>query len=181
MKIFLETERLILREMLPTDVDGLFELDTTGGIGSIKGLSLKGLIIAFMSALFYALYIVANSRAGKNIASTKRSAIMVSGAAASIFIINCQQLLIGIPFNFSLIKWTSLLALLGTIIPPLLFAKGIPKIGASLSSVLMVAEMPVAIICACLLLKEPIQGMQWAGIFVMLCSIIYLNLSNRTR
>ena len=27
MKIFAETERLILREILPTDVDGLFELD----------------------------------------------------------------------------------------------------------------------------------------------------------
>ena len=28
MKIFVETERLILREILPTDVDGLFELDS---------------------------------------------------------------------------------------------------------------------------------------------------------
>jgi RimJ/RimL family protein N-acetyltransferase len=28
MKIFIETKRLILREILPTDVDGLFELDS---------------------------------------------------------------------------------------------------------------------------------------------------------
>ncbi len=28
MKIFVETERLILREILPTDVDGLFQLDS---------------------------------------------------------------------------------------------------------------------------------------------------------
>ncbi|MDP3313781.1 GNAT family N-acetyltransferase [Lutibacter sp.] len=28
MKIFAETERLILREILPTDIDGLFELDS---------------------------------------------------------------------------------------------------------------------------------------------------------
>jgi hypothetical protein len=27
VKIFAETERLILREILPTDIDGLFELD----------------------------------------------------------------------------------------------------------------------------------------------------------
>jgi [ribosomal protein S5]-alanine N-acetyltransferase len=27
-KIFIETERLILREIVPTDVDGLFELDS---------------------------------------------------------------------------------------------------------------------------------------------------------
>ena len=28
MKIFLETERFILREIIPTDVDGLFQLDS---------------------------------------------------------------------------------------------------------------------------------------------------------
>lgn len=28
MKIYAETERLILREILPTDVDALFELDS---------------------------------------------------------------------------------------------------------------------------------------------------------
>lgn len=28
MKIFAETERLILREILPTDIEGLFELDS---------------------------------------------------------------------------------------------------------------------------------------------------------
>lgn len=28
MKIFVETERLILREILPTDIDGMFELDS---------------------------------------------------------------------------------------------------------------------------------------------------------
>ncbi|MDB5263539.1 MAG: acetyltransferase, ribosomal protein N-acetylase [Adhaeribacter sp.] len=28
MKIFAETERLVLREILPTDIDGMFELDS---------------------------------------------------------------------------------------------------------------------------------------------------------
>jgi drug/metabolite transporter (DMT)-like permease len=153
----------------------------TGGIGSIQALSLKGISIAFASALLYAFYIVANSRAGKEISPIRRSAIMVSGAAAGIFIINSQKLLVGIPLNYPFFKWTCLLALFGTIIPPLLFARGIPKIGASLSSVLMVAEMPVAIICASILLKEPIHCIQWIGIIIMLCAIVYLNISNRTK
>jgi drug/metabolite transporter (DMT)-like permease len=153
----------------------------TGGTDSIKVLSLKGIIIALLSAFLYALYIIANSRIGKNIASTRRSAIMVSGAAAVIFIVNCNNLTGGIPYNFSFFKWTSLLALFGTIIPPLLFAKGIPKIGASLSSILMVMEMPVAILCASLVLAEPIHDIQWTGIIVMLCSIIYLNISNSSK
>jgi drug/metabolite transporter (DMT)-like permease len=153
----------------------------TGGISAAKSLSLKGLCIAFASALLYAVYIVGSSKVGKEIPSLKRSAIMVTGAAASILIVNCHQLSLGIPLHFSFFKWTCLLALFGTIIPPVLFAKGIPKIGASVSSILMVAEMPVALICASLLLKEPIQGIQWMGIVIMLCAIVYLNSHSRDK
>jgi AhpD family alkylhydroperoxidase len=153
----------------------------TGGMEATKALSLKGICIAFASALLYALYIVANSRVAKEIPSIKRSAISVSGAAISILLVNGHQLAGGLPVSIDLFKWTGMLALFGTIIPPVLFAKGIPKIGASVSSVLMVAEMPVAILCAALLLKEPINGIQWAGIGLMLCAIIYLNLKSRQK
>ncbi|MBO9201012.1 MULTISPECIES: EamA family transporter [Niastella] len=153
----------------------------TGGLQAANDLSFKGIGIAFASALFYAIYIVANSKVGKEVPSIKRSAVIVSGGAAAILIINCQQLAGGIPLHVSFFKWTSLLALFGTIIPPVLFAKGIPKIGASVSSVLMVAEMPVAIICASLLLKEPIHRIQWVGIAIMLCAIVYLNINSRNK
>ncbi|MFM1999118.1 MAG: hypothetical protein RL204_1065 [Bacteroidota bacterium] len=36
-KIFIETERLILREILPTDVDGLFELDSNPEVHKYLG------------------------------------------------------------------------------------------------------------------------------------------------
>ena len=153
----------------------------SGGPDSIKTLSLTGISVALASALFYAFYIVANSKAGKEIPTIKRSAIMVTGAAIAIFLVNCYKLRDGIPISFSFFKWTGLLALFGTIIPPLLFAKGIPKVGASISSVLMVAEMPVAIICSSLLLKEPIHCIQWAGMAIMLGAIVYLNIKSRVK
>jgi drug/metabolite transporter (DMT)-like permease len=153
----------------------------TGGMAAATALSLKGICIAFASALLYALYIVANSKAGKDIPSIKRSAITVTGAAGSILVINCHHLAGGLPLSIDFFKWTGLLALFGTIIPPVLFAKGIPKIGASVSSVLMVAEMPVAIICASILLKEQIHCIQWTGITIMLCSIVYLNMNSRNK
>lgn len=37
MKIFATTERLILREILPTDVDGMFELDSDGEVHRYLG------------------------------------------------------------------------------------------------------------------------------------------------
>ncbi|AEV96659.1 hypothetical protein A4D02_21040 [Niastella koreensis] len=153
----------------------------TGGTAAVKSLSYKGIGIAFASAVLYALYIVANSKVGKEIPSIKRSAVTVTGAAVSILIINCHQLAGGLPLTANFFKWTGLLALFGTIIPPVLFAKGIPKIGASVSSVLMVAEMPVAIICASLLLKEHIHCTQWVGIVIMLCAIVYLNMHSRDK
>lgn len=153
----------------------------TGGMAAVGTLSFKGICIAFASALLYALYIVANSKVGKEVPSIKRSAITVTGAAISILVINCHQLAGGLPLAINFFKWTGLLALFGTIIPPVLFAKGIPKIGASVSSVLMVAEMPVAIICASLLLKEQIHSIQWVGIVIMLCAIVYLNLHSRDK
>ncbi|WP_205514542.1 EamA family transporter [Longitalea arenae] len=151
----------------------------TGGIDLAKDLSFKGIVIAAASAALYAVYIVANSKTGKQTVPLTRSAIMVTGAAAAIFIVNCHHLSTGIPYNLSFFKWTGMLALFGTIIPPLLFAVGIPKIGASVSSVLMVAEMPVAIICAAIVLQEPIHCIQWAGIIIMLCAIVYLNINRR--
>ena len=97
----------------------------SGGLDSIKTLSFTGISVALASALLYAFYIVANSKAGKEIPTIKRSAIMVTGAAISIFLVNCYQLSGGLPLSFSFFKWTGLLALFGTIIPPLLFAKGL--------------------------------------------------------
>lgn len=153
----------------------------TGGMEAATALSLQGICIAFASALLYALYIVASSKVGKELPSIKRSAITVTGAAASILIVNCHHLAGGLPLSIGFFKWTGLLALFGTIIPPVLFTKGIPKIGASVSSVLMVAEMPVAIICASLLLKEQIHSIQWVGITIMLCAIVYLNMHSRDK
>jgi ribosomal-protein-alanine N-acetyltransferase len=37
MKFYIETERLILRELLPTDVDGIFELDSNSTVHKYLG------------------------------------------------------------------------------------------------------------------------------------------------
>lgn len=144
-----------------------------------KTVSLKGLLMGFGSAVAYALYIVANSRAGLQMPSILRSAIMVTGAVLFIAVVNFRLLSTGITTSGVLWKWISLLTLFGTIIPPLLFARGIPKIGASLSSVLMVAEMPVALICARLVLHEQVLPLQWAGIVLMLGAILYLKANRK--
>jgi drug/metabolite transporter (DMT)-like permease len=136
---------------------------------------LKGLLYAGASALLYAIYVIANSRVGKQLPSLQKSAVMMMGSTMGIFLVNVQPLLHSTHFNAGLIKWALFLSLFGTIIPPLLFAKGIPKVGAGISAVIMTAELPVAIICSHIILNEPVNGLQWAGVSLMLLSMLLLN------
>lgn len=144
----------------------------TGGAGH---LPLKGLLFAGASALLYAVYVIANSRVGKQLHPLQKSAVMMLGSTMGIFLVNVRPLLVSTHFNVGLIKWALFLSLFGTIIPPLLFAKGIPKVGAGVSGVIMTAELPVAIICSHIILKEPVNGWQWLGVVLMLLSMLLLN------
>lgn len=151
-----------------------------GALGkSTQVFSLKGIVLALLSSLLYACYIVANSRVGKGLPTIYKSAVIMTGSALGILFFNLEDLLYASYFDGRLIKWTAFLALFGTIIPPVLFTKGIPKIGAGLSSILMTAELPVAVVSAHFFLHEEMSFLQWFGVVCMLLAIIWMNLSNR--
>lgn len=139
------------------------------------GLPVKGLLYAGASAFLYAVYIIANSRVGKSLDTGKKSAVIIMGSTLCIFLVNAPQLVASTHFNMGLLKWALFLSLFGTIIPPLLFAKGIPKVGAGISAVIMTAELPVAVVCSHFILQEPVNGLQWAGVALMLLSMLLLN------
>jgi drug/metabolite transporter (DMT)-like permease len=138
-------------------------------------ISWKGVFYALLSALFYAGFIVANSRTGQHIETLKKSMIIMIGSTLSIFIVNAHQLVVSNHFDWGILKWALFLALFGTIIPPVLFAKGIPKVGAGVSAIVMTAELPVAVICSHIVLHEPVGWMQWIGVVIMLLAIVLLH------
>jgi len=137
--------------------------------------SLKGVLIALGAALLYAVYVVANSRTVSNISPLYKSAVIMTGSALGILLVNGNSLSIA-HFDFSLLKWAIFFAVFGTIIPQVLFARGIPKIGAGISAVIMTAELPVAVITAHLVLHEYVSTIQWIGIIVMLSAIVAMHL-----
>lgn len=148
-----------------------------GGLLKNAGtFSLKGILYALTSSFLYAVYIVANSKAGKGEPLLKKSAIIMTGSAITIFLVNVKTFLTASQFEANLIKWALFLAVFGTVIPPVLFARGIPRIGAGLSAILMTVELPVAIISAYLILGESIDLWQWLGVSVMLGAIVVMNL-----
>ncbi|HVI48659.1 MAG TPA: DMT family transporter [Chitinophaga sp.] len=134
-------------------------------------LPLKGIVYALASALLYAVYILANSRTGNQLHPLKKSRVIMAGSTLGIFVANAHQLIGSPHFDMGLLKWVLSLSLFGTILPPLLFARGIPKIGAGISGIIMTAELPVAVICSHIVLHEPVDVWQWTGVVIMLIAI----------
>jgi drug/metabolite transporter (DMT)-like permease len=147
------------------------------GLATHQGLTLSILGVIYVSAasLIYAIYIVANSRFGKQISWQNKSAWIMTGSTISILLANFNTLVSNNHFGMELLGWGLFLAFFGTILPPILFAIGMPKIGAPTSGLLMTVELPIAILAAHLILGENISTKQLAGITVMLLAIIWMN------
>ncbi|WP_261511388.1 EamA family transporter [Chryseobacterium paludis] len=80
-------------------------------------------------------------------------------------------------FDYS-IFWTYgfILAVFGTIIPPILFNMGFPNTGLGLGSIISSLELPVSVTMAYVLLGEKVILVQWAGIALILFAIVLMNL-----
>lgn len=141
-----------------------------------EAIPAKGIGYALGAALLYAVYVVANSRTVKQISPFRKSAIIMTGSTIAIFVVNARALSGNIHFDPELLKWALFFSLFGTIIPQVLFAKGMPHIGAGISAIIMTAELPVAVITAHVVLHEPVSGWQWAGIAGMLGAMALMNI-----
>jgi len=86
------------------------------------------------------------------------------------------------PFDYS-IFWTYgfILALFGTIIPPILFNLGFPNAGLGLGSIISSLELPVSVTMAFMLLNEEVILIQWLGIALILFAIVLMNLPSKNQ
>jgi drug/metabolite transporter (DMT)-like permease len=146
----------------------LFEMETFV-------FSMKGVILALCSSLTYAVYIVANGRVGKGVRWQSKSMMIMAGSSLCILSINTGEVMSFHNLDHEFVLWAIFLAVIGTTIPTALFAAGISKIGAGISSILMTVELPVAILCARVVLGERISAIQMAGVIIMLSSICAMN------
>jgi drug/metabolite transporter (DMT)-like permease len=101
--------------------------------------------------------------------------MIMAGSSLCILSINASAVMSFHYFDHEFMLWTIFLAVIGTTIPTALFAAGISKIGAGISSILMTVELPVAILCARVVLGEHISAIQMAGVIIMLSSICAMN------
>lgn len=70
-----------------------------------------------------------------------------------------------------------MLALFGTILPPILLNKGFPLTGVGLGSIVSALELPVSVTFAFFLLNEKVLFLQWIGILIILFAVLLINLN----
>ena len=110
------------------------------------------------------------------ISSAQRSLYMLLGGAVIVFGFSLYTQVT--PFNFEIFtKWGIVLALFGTIIPPMLLNAGFPHTGIGLGSIVSSLELPVSVTMAFVLLHEQVLAIQWTGIAVIIFAIIISNLN----
>lgn len=143
---------------------------------SISDLNLKGIGFGLLAALSYAGFLMLSGRIGNEYPPLLKSALMISGACMLIFILFPPTFLYNGALNGSLLKWGLIIAFFGTVIPPLFYAEGVPKIGTALSSILSAAELPVAVMMAGFVLQEQISFLRWIGVCVILSAMVLPNL-----
>lgn len=135
----------------------------------------RGMTFGMLSAVSYSIFLVFTGRVNTDVDPVMKSAAMLALAVIpSLLLMSVlfqgQSITQGSVSSFWL--WGGIAALLGMFIPTILFNIGIPKIGGSLAAMLGSIELPAAMITALILLSEPISGIQWVGMMLIILGIV---------
>ena len=141
----------------------------------IEGFSSKGIIYGLLASVSYALFIFFNGKTSIQISPAKKTAWMLTGATILTVIIYPPVFLYNGAITQGYLIYGIPLALFGAVIPPFLFAIGIPKIGVGLSSIINATELPVAVLASSIVLGEVVTSSQWTGVTIILMAMIVPN------
>ena len=142
-------------------------------------LDWRGVMWGLLAAASYTTMMFTANRVATQISSAQRSLFMILGGAVIVFGYGFATQTT--PFNFDIfMKWGLILAIFGTIIPPMLLNVGFPLTGIGLGSIVSALELPVSVMMAYILLHEEVLLLQWIGILLILFAIIMMNINVST-
>lgn len=147
----------------------------TDAIENMHLLDVRGLMWGLAAALMYTIMLLISNGLALNMHPHRKSFWSLLGATITVFIVGYFNM----PAHYDISvfwKWGLLLALFGTILPPVLFNLGMPKTGIGLGSIIISIEIPVSVTMAYILLGERVNGLQWVGIGVIILSVVLINI-----
>jgi len=139
-------------------------------------LDWRGIVLGLLAAASFTTTMYAANKVATSVSSAERSLYMLLGGAVVVlfFALLTQHT----PFNFDIFyKWGILIALFGTVIPPMLLNAGFPLTGIGLGSIVSALELPVSVMMAFILLHETVVFSQWIGIVLIILAIVLMNVN----
>jgi drug/metabolite transporter (DMT)-like permease len=136
----------------------------------------RGIVLGLLSAASFTTTMFTANRVGIGVSSAQRSLYMLLGGAVIVLLFAIANQTGDFQFEI-FVKWGIVLALFGTIIPPLLFNAGFPLTGIGLGSIVSALELPVSVLMAYFLLNENINTWQWIGIVLIILAIVIMNIN----
>lgn len=143
-------------------------------------LDWRGIGWGMLAAASFTTTMFTSNRVAVHISTSQRSLFMLLGGAVIVFSFAIVTQVT--PFNLEIFaKWGIILALFGTIIPPMLLNAGFPHTGLGLGSIVSSLELPVSVMMAYVLLNEPVNATQWFGIALIIAAIVIMNMKFKSR
>jgi drug/metabolite transporter (DMT)-like permease len=143
-------------------------------------LDWHGIMWGVLAAASFTTTMFTANGVATEISSAQRSLYMLLGGAVIVFSFSIATQTA--PYNFDIfLKWGIVLALFGTIIPPMLMNAGFPLTGIGLGSIVSALELPVSVTMAYLLLSEKVNITQWLGIILIILAIVIMNINFKNR
>ena len=138
----------------------------------------RGIGWGLLAATSYTVTITTSNQVSLHLPSLQRSLWMMLGGTLTVSILLSPFLLE--QFNADiLMKWGLVLALFGTILPPILYTAGMPKINVGLGAIISSIELPAAVLMAYFLINETVNAYQWWGILIILLAVVQMNLPKK--
>jgi len=174
-EMFLEKKRPSIQKIISVITVLTGTALATDLIENSAQLNWSGIFWGLLSAASFTTTMITANKVALGISSTQRSLHMLIGGTIIVFIYTFVTQTT--PFNYDVfIKWGILLALFGTIIPPLLFNIGFPFTGIGLGSIVSALELPVSVLMAYFILNEKVNAIQWFGIALIILAIMIMNI-----
>lgn len=144
-------------------------------------LDFWGIALGLLAALCYSIFLMTSGRLGTEYPVFKKSALMITGSLILTWIIFPPLFFINGKFFGGLYQWGLALAVLGTVIPPVFFSYGVPKVGVSIGAILSSAELAVAVLLSYFILHENVNYTQWIGVLFIFTAICLTNLKVKSK
>lgn len=149
----------------------LGSLLASGFLKSNITFSLAGIGFGLLAALSFATFIFISGRSGIPVHPIMKSAIMTTGAALFICLVMPPLFLINGALSNGLLLYGLFFGFFGSLVPPILFNIGMPKVGSGLGTILSASELPTAVLMSTLILHEAVALSQWLGVITILAGI----------